>query len=53
MSMSEIKMSITTVRIKVAKLESMPVTPIFPKMAVNAAKKAERRAKIFQLPIII
>ena len=36
---------IRTVLIKVAKLESMFSTPIFPKMAVSAAKHADRTAQ--------
>ena len=35
---------ITVVRIAVARLELMPVTPTFARIAVSAAKNAERRA---------
>jgi len=39
---------ITTVRMNVARLELMEVTPIFPKIAVRAAKIAEPSAKSLQ-----
>jgi hypothetical protein len=37
------------VRRNVARSELMELTPIFPKMAVSAAKNAEPTAKAFQL----
>lgn len=42
------KMRITTVLMAVARLESTFFIPIFARMAVRAAKTAERKAKINQ-----
>ena len=42
------KKRITDTRTAVAKLEFTSFTPNLPKMAVRAAKKAERRAQSFQ-----
>lgn len=44
--------SITTVLMSVAKFELISETPIFPNMAVNAAKKAEPSANNSQLETI-
>ena len=45
---SQVKITITDVRMAVAKLESIPVTPIFARTAVAAAKTAESSAHISQ-----
>jgi hypothetical protein len=42
------KIGITTVRIAVARLELIFCTPIFARIAVRPAKKAERSAQISQ-----
>ena len=41
----------TTVRIRVARLELMPATPSLPNSAVSAAKKAEPSANRIQLAL--
>ena len=41
--------TITSVRRKVAKFELIPATPILAKIAVSAAKTADKRAKNSQL----
>ncbi len=44
---------ITIVRINVARFDGISDTPIFPKIAVSAAKNAEPSAKISQLARLI
>jgi hypothetical protein len=50
--MAERTIKMTIVRTHVAKSELMSATPIFPKMAVSAAKKAEAKAKSCQVLIV-
>ena len=46
-----VRISIIVVRIAVARLESISLTPIFAKIAVNDANRADNRAYIFHILI--
>ena len=47
-AMAQVKISTTVVRMAVARLESIPATPTLARIAVAAAKNAERSAQISQ-----
>ena len=48
-TIAQLKTSTTAVRMAVARLESIPATPIFARIAVSPAKKAESSAQNIQL----
>jgi hypothetical protein len=48
-AIAQVKTSTTVVRMAVARLESMPATPILARIAVAAAKSAERSAQRSQV----
>jgi hypothetical protein len=49
--MPAVTMRMTIVRMNVATFELKPMTPSFPKIAVNAAKKAEPNANSIQFEL--
>ena len=52
-AMSQVNTTTTEVRMAVAKFESTPATPIFAKIAVAAAKTADKSAHPIQFIILV